>query len=313
MERVAVIDVGSNAVRGTVAEVLGPGAVRVIADERIQTQLALGMLTTGRLADDRIAASVDAVARMVALASAHGAATIRAVATAAVRSAVNGSAFLERAMSEAGVAVEVIDGPREAELVLASAAANFDLPARACIADIGGGSLEIVLTRDRSPETVASLPLGAVTTTARFAFRDDPPAEPEITQARQAVRAELEDALGASPRPARLAVCSGGTITSLVGAAAACRGLSPLDIHGVTVAVSEVEAVAAEVAAVPLEERGAIPGIPPYRAETVLAGSLVMLELFDLLDALTVTANRRGIREGLLLEMALEASPADPV
>lgn len=304
MERIAVVDIGSNAVRGTVAEVLGSGAVRIIADERIQTQLASGLLTSGRLAEDRVAASLDAVGSMVALASTRGAATVRAVATAAVRTAENGRAFIERVERETGVAVEVIDGRREAELALASAAANFDLPARACVADIGGGSLEVVLTRHGSPETIASLPLGAVTITARSGFLADPPTPREIAQTREALRRELEDALGPSPRPARLAVCSGGTITSLVGAAVARRGLSPLDIGGMTVSLDEIEVVADEVAALPMAERGTIPGIPPYRAETVLAGSLVMLELFDLLGTRTVAANRRGIREGLLLEMA---------
>jgi exopolyphosphatase/guanosine-5'-triphosphate,3'-diphosphate pyrophosphatase len=312
MKRVAVVDIGSNAVRGTVAEVLGSTAMRVIADERIRTRLASGLLATGRLAEDRIAASLDAVGHMVALASTHGATAVRAVATAAVRSADNGAEFIERVERETGVAVEVIDGRREAELALASAAANFDLSGRVCVADIGGGSLEVVLASDGSAETIVSLPLGAVTVTARFGSFADPPASPEIAQTRSAVRRELEDALGPSPRPARLAVCSGGTITSLVGAAAARTGASPLDVHGVTVPLGEIEAVAAEVAALPIEERGSIPGIPPYRAETVLAGSLVMMELFDLLGTRTIAANRRGIREGLLLEMAGLSTPGDP-
>jgi len=69
--------------------------------------------------------------------------------------------------------------------------------------------------------------------------------------------------------------------------------------------------VVSQVAACTLPERGRIPGIPAYRAQSVLGGSLVMLELFDLLGTRTITANRKGIREALLLEMVARGVGTD--
>ncbi|MEA5076579.1 MAG: hypothetical protein VB139_09560 [Coriobacteriia bacterium] len=305
MDRIAVIDIGSNAIRCTVAEV-GPGTeLVVLADERAQTQLARDLLSTGSLAADRMDDSVAAILRFRDLARSLEAGHVRAIATAAVRGARNGAMFAERVLCETGLRIEIIDGAREAELALASAVATFTLPDPVCIADIGGGSLEVVVRRNGAPETSASLPLGAVVTSNRLvAGEDDPPSSAFLDRIRSSIRDELAASLGDRPDPVPHAVCSGGTITSLIGAAAASRGEDPLDIHGTSATIEEIAEVAARVCAATLADRGRIPGIPAYRAQSVLGGSLVMLELFDLLGTRTVTANRKGIREALLREMA---------
>lgn len=312
VSRIAVIDIGSNAIRCTVAEARSPGTLIVLADERIQTQLGRGLIATGALADDRMDDSLATILRFRDLASSLGAGHVRAIATAAVRGARNGNSFVERVLCDSGLFVEIIDGVREAELALASAVATFDLPDPVCIADIGGGSLEVVVRRDGAPESAASLPLGAVIVSNSLPENVDPPSPEVLERVRSSVRGELAATLGDRPAPVPHAVCSGGTITSLIGAAAARRGEDPLDIHGTSASIEEIAEVASQVATCTLPERGRIPGIPAYRAQSVLGGSLVMLELFALLGTRTVTANRKGIREALLLEMARGAGTDEP-
>lgn len=306
MHRIAVIDIGSNAIRCTVADVLTHDALMVIADERIQTRLAGGLVSTGRLSDESMAASLDALETLLALTRTHGAAAVRAIATAAVRTATNGREFVDRAHTQLGLAIEVIDGQREARLALTSAAAAFELPDPVCVADIGGASLEVVLLRGDRPEHTLSLSLGAVVVGNRLPADDAPPPPVRVAQVKAGVRQEIAASLGETPAPVPTAICSGGTITSLVGAVNARRGGFPMDTHGVRASIEELRGLADEVAACTLTERGLIPGIPPYRAQTVLPGSLVMLELFSLLGTQTVIANRRGIREGLMIEMACQ-------
>ena len=311
VNRIAVIDIGSNAIRCTVAEVRSPDMLVVLADERIQTQLGRGLVATGVLAADRMDDSLAAILRFRDLARSFGAGHVRAIATAAVRGARNGNSFVERVLCETGLFVEIIDGAREAELALASAVATFDLPDPVCIADIGGGSLEVVVRRDSVPEISASFPLGAMVASNRLPQSDDPPPADILERVRSSVRGELAASLGDRPAPVPRAVCSGGTITSLIGAAAACRGEDPLDIHGTSASIEEITEVVSQVAACTLPERGRIPGIPAYRAQSVLGGSLVMLELFELLGTRTITANRKGIREALLLEMVARGVGTD--
>lgn len=304
MHRIAVIDIGSNAIRCTVADVLTHDALMVVADERIQTRLASGLVSTGRLSEESITASIEALATLLALTREHGTGAVRAIATAAVRTAANGHEFVERVRKELGLAIEVIDGRREARLALTSAAAEFELPDPVCVADIGGGSLEVVVLRGGRTEQTASLPLGAVVVLNRLPAGDAPPPRSTIDHLSGSIREEIAAALGDAPAPVPTAICSGGTITSLVGAVAARRGDSPLDIHGARASVEDLREVASDVATLDLAGRGRIPGIPPYRAQTVLPGSLVMLELLSHLGTRTVIANRRGIREGVMIEMA---------
>ncbi|MHB8050932.1 MAG: Ppx/GppA phosphatase family protein [Coriobacteriia bacterium] len=304
MHRIAVIDIGSNAIRCTVADVLTHDALMVIADERVQTRLASGLVRTGRLSEDSIAVSLDALKTLLALTRDHHADAVRAIATAAVRTATNGQEFVDRVHREFGLAIEVIDGQREARLALTSAAAAFELPDPVCVADIGGASLEVVVLRGDRPERTLSLSLGAVVVGNRLPAGDAPPPPGRLAQVNAGVRDEIAASLGKIPAPVPTAICSGGTITSLIGAVSARRGGSPVDIHGVRASIEELRGVAEQVASSTLVERGHIPGIPPYRAQTVLPGSLVMLELFSLLGTETVIANRRGIREGLMIEMA---------
>ncbi|MHB1476965.1 MAG: Ppx/GppA phosphatase family protein [Coriobacteriia bacterium] len=304
LARIAVIDIGSNAIRCTVADVLTRDALMIVADERIQTRLASGLVHTGRLSDESMAASHEAIAVLLELTREHRAAAVRAIATAAVRTAANGQEFVDRVHSELGLAIEVIDGQREARLALTSAAAAFELPDPVCVADIGGASLEVVVLRGDRPERTLSLSLGAVVVGNRLATGDAPPPPSRLEQVRVGIREEIGGSLGLIPSPVPTAICSGGTITSLIGATNARRGGSPVDIHGVRASIEELREIADEVATATLTERGRIPGIPPYRAQTVLPGSLVMMELFSLLGTDTVIANRRGIREGLMIEMA---------
>lgn len=304
MHRIAVIDIGSNAIRCTVADVLAHDALMVVADDRIQTRLASGLVSTGRLSDASITASLEAIATLLAMIREHRAGAVRAIATAAVRTATNGQEFVERVRRELGLTIEVIDGQREASLALTSAAAEFDLPDPVCVTDIGGGSLEVVVLRDGRTDRTASLPLGAVVVLNRLPAGDAPPAPAMLERVRASIRDELAASLGRAVAPVPTAVCSGGTITSLMGAVAAAHGGSALELHGMEAPVEALRDVAEMVAACTLTERGRIPGIPAYRAQTVLPGSLVMLELFSLLGTRTVIANRRGIREGVMIEMA---------
>ncbi len=310
MHRIAVIDIGSNAIRCTVADIVAHDALMVIADERIQTRLASGLVGTGRLSEESMTASVEAITTLLDLAQGLGVRAIRAIATAAVRTAANGQEFVDLVHRELGLAIEVIDGRREARLALTSAAAAFDLPDPVCIADIGGASLEVVVLRHDRPDLTVSLPLGAVVVGNRLPAGEEPPPAARLEQVRAGIRDELMASLGTDPAPVPTAICSGGTITSLVGAANALHGGSPIDIHGVRVSVSDLRKVAAEVCTATLTERGHMPGIPPYRAQTVLPGSIVMLELFSLLGTQEVLANRRGIREGLMIEMARQLKTA---
>src|SRR4051812_18621221 len=147
--RIAAIDIGSNSIRQTIADVSPTGAIRVVDEMKAAPRLGAGIHETGRLSPHSMAAALAALNRMSSLAKQLGAKRRRVVATSAVREAENGAEWLALVRQETGLRVDVLQGTEEARLSFLSALAHFDLKAgRAIVVDIGGGSLELALSAD---------------------------------------------------------------------------------------------------------------------------------------------------------------------
>jgi exopolyphosphatase/guanosine-5'-triphosphate,3'-diphosphate pyrophosphatase len=315
-ERLAAIDVGSNSIRLLVAEYDAAAGLHVIDEVKDQPRLAAGLARTDRLDDEAVARALLALRRMRDICRRRGVQRIAAVATAAVREAVNGADFVRRVQQELEIPLQVIDAETEAALSYRSVAHHFRLAgARAMVADIGGGSLELIGAIDGLVELTLSLPLGAVRLTElHLQGRRD--ARRAVTQLRGRVRKQLKKSIRQREWTAAFVIGSGGTFTTLARMVIARRGLPiPETIHGVTVATGEVETLIEWLTETPPDQRRVVPGLNPQRADIILAGLAVTAELLSLVDARQLTVSAFGLREGLLLDMVGErrATAADPL
>lgn len=303
-ERLAAIDVGSNSVRLLVAEWDPAAGLQIVDEVKDQPRLAQGVATTGRLDDMAMARAMETLARMREVCRRRGVRRIAAVATAAVRDAENGEAFVRRVQDELGIPLRIIDAETEAVLSYRSVAHHFPLAgSRALVADIGGGSLELIGAVDGLVELTLSLPLGAVRLTELLlAGRGDP--HRAVERLRTRARKELKRSFRPREWTAATIIGSGGTFTSLGRMAMARRGLPiPEAIHGTVVTTAEVETLLDWLTEMPPEQRRNVPGLNPQRADIILAGLAVTAELLALVDGRSVTVSAFGLREGLLLEM----------
>jgi len=299
--RLAAIDIGSNSVRSTVVDVPVGGARITLDEEKAYTRLGRGTAASGRLDEGAMDETVAALGRMLRIAEGLGVTHTRAVATAAVREAANGAAFVERIGRELGLHVEVISGEHEARLALMSAGANFDLAGRAAVIDIGGGSLEVAIAGDGELLSAASLPLGAVVMSERF--RGDDPLPPKrfrklVSFAEDA----LAGALGEVPGQVATLVGSGGTITTIGAMVAARRGLAVPDVQGFAIGADELRRLVRDLAASSAKQRAAMPGMAESRIDLMVAGSAVVEAAVRALGARELLVNARGMREGIVLE-----------
>jgi exopolyphosphatase / guanosine-5'-triphosphate,3'-diphosphate pyrophosphatase len=288
--RGACIDIGSNTTRLLVADCDAAGLVEV-HQERAFTRVGWGLRAGGFIAEGKIAEVVAVVERQLAVARELGAGELRAVATAAVRTAGNGSALTEAVVRALGVEVTVLSAADEARLAFLGAAAMMEaVPAGELgVIDVGGGSSEIVV--GRPPDRIgwwSSVPVGSGALTEAH-LRSDPPTGDELA----AARAEVERALAGRepPRPGS-AVAVGGSATSLARVAGPV--LDPATLAGClhVFAAEPSEAVAARFA------------IDPQRARLLPAGLLILEASARVLGA-PVTVGRGGIREGVLVEALL--------
>lgn len=300
----AAIDIGSNSIRQLIADVLPSGQIKILDELKAAPRLGAGVARTGRLAPQAVERAVEAIARMAMLARRRGASRVVAVATSAVREAENGADFVAMVHRAARLPIRILDGDAEATLAWRSAQAHFDLgQGRAAVADIGGGSLELVLAVGGLVDRIASFPFGAVRLTERFL--DDAMSRSGVKALRREVRAALHANIPARAwRGARL-IGSGGTFTNLAGMALARQGLHPaVSVHGTRVSRAEVERILDALQGTTLAERLAVQGLNAGRADIVVAGVAVIAEVMARLDVQHVTVSAYGIREGLLLETA---------
>ncbi len=160
MEPIAVIDIGSNSVRLVVYE----GAVRSLTpvfNEKVLCGLGRSVATTGSLGSDAVERAIQALVRFKTILRVLRVKNVRAIATAAVRDASNGSDFIARAEAAAGCTIEVLSGAKEAKLAAMGIMMGFVSP-DGVAGDLGGGSLELI---DMSGETLndaVTLPLGGL-------------------------------------------------------------------------------------------------------------------------------------------------------
>ncbi len=309
--RAAAIDLGTNSVRLLVAEATEGGGYRILDDEKVQVRLGEALASTGQISPAAWERTREALVRMRQIAEGLGATSLAAVATSAVREAGNGRAFLRAMRKETGLPLTLISGEEEARLAAISALSQFD-PGHGpfAVADLGGGSLEVVMGAGRNLEEIHSLPVGAVVLTERF-LSGDPPSREAEARLRRHVRKALREAIPPPQTPAPYLIGSGGTVTQLALLDRAQRGGGGdfSSVQGYELLHADVVHTAAMLARRTLKERKAVPGMNPERADIIVAGAVVLDELLRHLSANAVRVNWQGIRGGLILKALRKRGP----
>ena len=311
--RVAAIDIGSNSIRQIVADVSPEGTIQVVDEMKAAPRLAAGLASTGALSDTSIQSALESLERMATLARQLGAVRIDAVATSAVREATNASMFLALVQRVAGLRVRVLDGDEEARLSFRSAVAHFDMGVgRTVVVDIGGGSLEIALSAEGVIERLSSLPFGAIRLTEEFLSAGITPKR--IGKLRRAVRDGIRADIPLRDWRGAQIIGSGGTFTNLAGIHLSRQGiLTARSVHAAHISHADLEHILNMLVDMTPEERRALPGLNPERADIIVAGIAVAAEVLRRVEAREIVVSRYGIREGLLLEAARVAPTiADP-
>jgi len=314
-ERLGAIDVGSNSIRLLVAEFDPQGGIKVIDEVKDQPRLAAGIAESNRLDEFAMARALQTLGRMREVAERRGVKRISAVATSAVREADNGKAFVDRVRREVGIPLRIIDPETEAALSWRSVAHHFPLgTGRALVADIGGGSLELIGAINGLVELTRSLPLGAVRLTEQYLFEDRSRSK-EVAKLRSKVRKQLKKAGRWREWNNVTLIGSGGTFTNLARMVLARRGHPTEAAHGEIIKTAEVEQMLEWLCTLSVDRRRNVPGLNPQRADIILAGLAVTAELLNLVEARSLTVSAFGLREGLLLEMIGESVQrnADPL
>jgi exopolyphosphatase/guanosine-5'-triphosphate,3'-diphosphate pyrophosphatase len=309
--RLAAIDVGSNSIRLVVAEAQPGGRYRVLDEERETTRLARSLATSGELDAESIEASLAALRRFKSIAAGLGAETIRAIATCAVREATNGPEFCRRVEEDLGLAIEVIDSDQEAHFAFQSVRRRFDLAGKnTLLADIGGGSTEIVLASGNLIEAIYATKLGAVRLAEKFGAAQMLPDEDFLRMARSIDR-ELGKTTDKPKAPIHLLIGSGGTFTNLASMIMASRGLSRLPAAGCRATRADVRHLVDRLRKMTPKQRRDVPGLNADRVDIIVPGLQVIDSIMRRFKVNLLQVHPYGVRDGLLLTMIDRLPGAD--
>ena len=314
---IGIIDIGSNSIRLLVVELIDQLTWKVLLEDRSMTRLAHGLTDSDMLSPEAVSRSVDAIARFAATATAKGCEIVAAFATSAVRDASNGSDFVREVQERCGVQIRIVPAAEEGRLTFDSVARVFDLSREpVAVADLGGGSLQVLNSRRGVITGNVSMPLGAVRVTERYT-PTKPGATLDARKVRKGVDRVLVKRLAVPRKPPRLLIGCGGTFTTIATLAAAARG-TPIGRPDVAlssiapVSRFEVRELATKLAALTDDERARIPGLPADRADIIVAGVVTVERTMKRLGCQSLLVHSGGIREGLVLKMVRELLAPQP-
>lgn len=294
-EFVALIELGSNAVRCLLAAITPGSGFEVVLEEREQTRLGSG--PPGELPLAAIQKTVNVARRFLRGVRAQYQPRILAVATSAVRDATNRGELLSKLKRDADIDVSILSGVEEA--YLGARAALWRLSLReSTVADLGGGSLQLTQVRAGAIVSAASVPLGAVRMTERF-LRADPPTTQEVQSLRREIQHHCEPLLSSSTLGEGM-VGLGGTIRTL-GRMHLRASEDERSRQGLTLQQTDIVTLRARLQALSVRERARMPGLKEERADIILAGAIVVEEVMRLGRYRTLTVCTDGVRQGLLL------------
>jgi exopolyphosphatase/guanosine-5'-triphosphate,3'-diphosphate pyrophosphatase len=305
IDLIALLDLGSNAVRFVLARLDRRPGFEVLARDRVQTRL--GASQGDALPADAIEETLRASKRFLKqVRREHGAVRVLAIATAATRDATNRDALLAP-LCELGVQeVRILSGAEEGRL--GAEAALRALPiSDGLVIDLGGGSLQLSRVSASELQPSSSVPLGVARLRSRF-LAHDPPQPSELAALLAEVRVRLAP-LFQPPLPGARALVSGGTVNALARLALVWRDPTRAlpakgQTHGTALTLDEVSALRVWLEPMSLERRASDRGIEPDRADVIGVCALVLEQVLVLSGLPALTVSRTSVREGVLWQEA---------
>lgn len=290
--KLAAIDLGSNSIKLVVVETAADDSFTELASEREVIRLGQETLVNKHISDAAVARAVNCLKLFRSVAERHGAHNITAIATAFLREADNAEEFVRTVEEQTGLRVEMLAGIEEARLIgLAATHGCAPKGVTTLNIDIGGGSTEISIFRDSEPLKLISIKMGAVGFTDSF-IRSDPPAPNEL----DALRAEIRVSLQAHANEIREQRWDHTTATS---GTAVTLGFVLSDT---TITLPTLQRLNEKLAALCLEERRTVPGLPPQRADIIVAGGFILEEVMNALGIESLRVCDWSLREGVIID-----------
>ena len=296
--RFGVIDLGTNTFHLLIIEKSSLGTSHEIARERIFIKLASeGIETIGAAPFQR---GLKAMIRFSEILKEYQVSNIKAIGTAALRTASNGKDFVQLIFKKTGIQIELIDGTEEARLIYQGVKEAFPIgKEKVLIMDIGGGSVEFIIANQSGIKWSQSFPIGVAVLFKKF-HKSDPISSNEI----QGINTHLTEILA----PLFNAL-KDHSVDKLIGASGTFDVielfLSEKDITGLfaTVSVDRYSKFSKKIIYTSVAERLAIQRLPDSRADLIVVALVLIDFIVKAVNINSIVTSAYAMKEGILSEM----------
>ena len=301
--RIAAIDIGTNSIHMIVVKVRPDLSFEVIDREKEMVRLGAGGLDGRSLTPTAVAAALQTLTKFRRLAETHKVDEIIAAATSATREADNGGDFIAEVDRLTGIRIRVISGTEEARLIHMAAGYGVDVGGNtAAVIDIGGGSVEVTLGTATQLTLGKSFKVGVIRLTERF-VKSDPLSDGDERRLVKHLSREMGSYLDqVALRGFDRVIGTSGTILSLGALALSESGERLEDLRNRRVPARAIHKLRKRLTEFNTEERLAMPGLDPRRADLSVAGSVLIDTILRRLGADELTLCDLALREGLVLD-----------
>jgi len=312
LEKIGIIDLGSNSARLVIVNLFAEGHFMVIDELKESVRLGQDMERDGFLKPARVAETIKTLKMFRKLCDANGVTRIIAVATEAVRRAKNQRSFLDEIQSSCGIKIRVLSAEEEAVLVYRGVINTMDVP-KGIVLEIGGGSTKIVYYNRRNMLNYVTLPFGAVTLTGLFSGDGLKPEEQaaKIEEFFTEQLKQVEWLKEVDPDVQMMGV--GGSFRNLFKI---CKMVHkyPLDtVHNYKMQVEDFLPVYDMIKVLDLDKKKKIKGLSAERADILPAALAVVKAFINYMGVDNFIFSGAGLREGLMFNQALPMTIEKPV
>ncbi|OGC90944.1 MAG: hypothetical protein A2142_00330 [candidate division Zixibacteria bacterium RBG_16_48_11] len=298
--RVAAIDIGTNSVLLTVAELSVSGRLKPVYEAQKITRLGQGTDQSKSLSQASMDRTLSVIRVFQGRAKKLGVQKIWAVGTSALRMANNRKVFQEKIQTRTGLKLEIISGKKEAKLGLKGALVDLHLSkSKITLLDLGGGSTEVSLAKRGTPLRGISLDLGAVRLTEKH-FRYN-----VVTQSR--LQSLLEDASTSWRKLEKWnlqnseLVGTGGTVTTLAALDLNLTSYQSEKVHGHILTIQRVQKFLHILGEMTLSRRKKYLRLDPKRADIIVAGTAILFSFLQHFKFRQIRVSDKGLRWGVIL------------
>jgi len=301
-QRIGIIDLGSNSARLIIVEIRQNQAYNLIYHQKETIRLSQDADKNHQLQPSAIERAMTLLQNFSYACKLYQVVKILAVGTAALRNAHNGAEFARIVQQKIGISIKIISGETEAKLGYIGAINTLNVT-DAVLFDLGGGSVELTLIKNRKAEKFISLPFGAVTLTERFNLQNKV-SEKQLLNLDKFIIEQLDKVPWLKKLRIPL-IGIGGTARAIAKMEQKRSNYPLLKLHNYRTSSFAFNLLWIDVKAMSVEQRRKIPGLSNDRADIILAGLGVVKNLFNQIESNELIISSCGVREGLFLQYYL--------